>query len=72
MLVAERAESERLRQIIKELQRHRFGRRDETLPENQLLLGLKEAEQVDASSLAAAEEATSAERTARASRSRQP
>ena len=27
MLLAERAESERLRQIIKELQRHRFGRR---------------------------------------------
>jgi transposase len=33
MLLAERCESERLRQIIKELQRHRFGRRAETLPE---------------------------------------
>jgi hypothetical protein len=32
MLLAERCESERLRQIIKELQRHRFGRRAETLP----------------------------------------
>src|SRR5690242_11389916 len=32
MLLAERAESERLRQIIKELQRHRFGRRAESLP----------------------------------------
>jgi hypothetical protein len=31
---------ERLRQIIKELQRHRFGRRAETLPEDQMLLGL--------------------------------
>lgn len=38
MLLAERCESERLRQIIKELQRHRFGRRAETLPEDQMLL----------------------------------
>jgi hypothetical protein len=45
MLLAERAESERLRQIIKELQRHRFGRRAETLPEDQLLLALEEVEQ---------------------------
>ena len=36
MLLAERAESERLRQIIKELQRHRFGRRAESLPAEQL------------------------------------
>jgi hypothetical protein len=36
MLLAERAESDRLRQIIKELQRHRFGRRAESLPEEQL------------------------------------
>jgi hypothetical protein len=36
MLLAERAESERLRQIIKELQRYRFGRWAETLPEEQL------------------------------------
>ena len=49
MLVAERHENERLRQIIKELQRHRFGRRAETLPEDQLLLGLEEAEQIEAS-----------------------
>ncbi len=41
MLVAREAEIERLRQIIKELQRHRFGRRAESLPEDQLLLGLK-------------------------------
>ena len=64
MLVAERAESERLRQIIKELQRHRFGRRAESLPVDQLLLGLEEAEQVEASSFAAAEEVTPAERKA--------
>jgi transposase len=36
MLVAERVQNERLRQIIKELQRHRFGRRAETLPEDQM------------------------------------
>ena len=49
MLIAERAQNERLRQIIKELQRHRFGRRAETLPEDQMLLGLEEVEQVAAS-----------------------
>ena len=48
MLLAERAQSERLRQIIKELQRHRFGRRAETLPEDQMLLGLEEVEQAAA------------------------
>ncbi len=41
MLLAERARTERLEQIIKELQRHRFGRRAETLPEDQLLLSLE-------------------------------
>jgi hypothetical protein len=41
MLIAERAQNDRLRQIIKELQRHRFGRRAETLPEDQMLLGLR-------------------------------
>ena len=39
MLLAERVRNERLVQIIKELQRHRFGRRAETLPEDQMLLG---------------------------------
>jgi transposase len=46
MLLAERHESERLRQIIKELQRHRFGRKVELLPEEQMLLGLEDVEQV--------------------------
>ena len=46
MLLAERVQNERLRQIIKELQRHRFGRRAETLPEDQMLLGLEDVEQV--------------------------
>ena len=36
------ADIEQVEQIIKELQRHRFGRRAETLPEDQLLLGLEE------------------------------
>lgn len=48
MLVAREAEIDRLHQIIKELQRHRFGRRAESLPVDQLLLGLEEAEQVEA------------------------
>ena len=48
MLLAEPCESERLRQIIKEMQRHRFGRRAETLPEDQMLLGLEDVEQVAA------------------------
>lgn len=42
MLLAALHESERLRQIIKELQRHRFGRKAETLPEEQMLLGLED------------------------------
>ncbi|KWV55293.1 hypothetical protein AS026_37675 [Rhizobium altiplani] len=37
MVLSREAENARLRQIIKELQRHRFGRRAETLLENQLL-----------------------------------
>lgn len=45
MLIAERLQNERLLQIIKELQRHRFGRRAETLPEDQMQLGLEDVEQ---------------------------
>lgn len=56
MLLAERCESERLRQIIKELHRHRFGRRAETLPEDQMLLGLEDVEQVAAYSETAQDE----------------
>lgn len=70
MVMAERAESERLRQIIKELQRHRFGRRAESLPEDQLLLGLEEAEQVEAASLAEADESRPADRAACAAKRR--
>src|SRR5438128_11913773 len=70
MLLAERAESERLRLIIKELQRHRFGRRAESLPEEQLQLGLEEAEQVEAAGQAETEGDASAARKTRAARRR--
>src|ERR1700676_690051 len=70
MLLAERHENERLRQIIKEMQRHRFGRRAETLPEDQLLLGLEEAEQVVAAGHAESEPAAPVERGARAAKRR--
>ena len=62
MLAAERVRSERLVQIIKELQRHRFGRRAEALPEDQLLLALEDAEQGEAGAAAKAEEASPAGR----------
>ncbi len=70
MVLSREAENARLRQIIKELQRHRFGRRAETLPEDQLLLGLEEAEQVEADGLEAKEEASVAERRARVAKRR--
>lgn len=56
MLLAERHESERLRQIIKKLQRHRFGRKAESLPEEQMLLGLEDVEQIAASAEAGQDE----------------
>ena len=70
MLLAERARAERLEQIIKELQRHRFGRRAETLPEDQLLLGLEDVEQAAASSEAEGEAAVPTERAKRAAKRR--
>ena len=70
MLLEERAESERLRLIIKALQRHRFGRRAESLPEDQLLLALEEAEQSEAAQYAKAEQSRPGEKTARVTRRR--
>src|SRR6266403_1714626 len=70
MLLAEQCESERLRQIIKELQRHRFGRRAETLPEDQMLLGLEDVEQTAASDAAIADQSVPTERAARAEKRR--
>ncbi len=70
MLLAERVQNERLRQIIKDLQRHQFGRRAETLPEDQMLLGLEDVEQAAASDAAGAEQATPAARQAGAAKRR--
>jgi len=70
MLAAERVENERLRKIIRELQRHRFGRRAESLPVDQLLLGLEEAEQLKAADDAKAEAAAPVERAARVAKRR--
>ena len=65
MLAAERVENERLRKIIRELQRHRFGRRAESLPLDQLQLGLEEVEQAEAADEAEAEAEAPAMHTAR-------
>ena len=70
ILIAERVQNERLRQIIKELQRHRFGRRAETLPEDQMLLGLEDVEQVAASNDAEIETANPTERAERTTKRR--
>lgn len=70
MVLARDAENARLIQIIKELQRHRFGRRAETLPEDQLLLGLEEAEQIEAASEEENEQASPAERLTRIAKCR--
>jgi transposase len=60
MPIAERVQNDRSRQIIKDL-RHRFGRRAEGLPEDQMLLGLEDVEQTQAATGAQAEERTPAE-----------
>ncbi len=70
MVLARDVENARLIQIIKELQRHRFGRRAETLPEDQLLLGLEEAEQIEAADDEENEQASPAERLERARKRR--
>ncbi len=66
MVLAERAESERLRQIIAALQRHRFGRRAESLPIEQLQLALEDVEQVEAVGQAETEDKSPDQRKARA------
>ena len=63
MLLAERARADRLAQIIKELQRHRFGRRAETLPLDQLELGLEDVQQAEAAVVAEAEKTDPAARS---------
>ncbi|MET4236383.1 hypothetical protein ABIA85_009698 [Bradyrhizobium sp. LA6.10] len=70
MLLAERHESERLLQIIKELQRHRFGRKAESLPEEQMLLGLEDVQQVAAFAEASQDETAPEGRAERACKRR--
>ena len=70
IVIAERLESERLRQIIREFQRHRFGRRAESLPEDQLQLALEEAEQEAAAGQLESEQKNPAERKVRVARRR--
>ena len=70
MLLAERARADRLSQIIKELQRHRFGRRAETLPIDQLELGLEDVQQVEAAVAAEAEAKDPAVKAAKAGQRR--
>src|SRR4029077_10021883 len=70
VLIGERVRNERLLQIIKELQRHRFGRRAETLPEDQMLLGLEDVEQVAASGEAESDAGNPAERAHRSAKRR--
>jgi len=71
-VIAERLESERLRQIIRELQRHRFGRRADSLPAEQLELALEDAEQTAAAGQAETEQKNPNERQVRAARRRKP
>ena len=70
MLLAERARADRLSQILKELQRHRFGSRAETLPIDQLELGLEDVQQVEAAEAADAHAKDPAARAAQAGRRR--
>src|ERR1700753_3792297 len=70
MLLSERVQNDRLRQIIKELQRHRFGRRAETLHEDQMLLGLEDVEQTEADRAAETDGASPEDRQARAHKRR--
>ena len=74
LLLAERAahatETERLKQIIKELQRHRFGRRAESLPVDQLELALEEVQQGEAEDEAVAETGDPERRKAKAAKRR--
>ena len=70
MVLAERARADRLTQIIKEMQRHRFGRRAETLPLDQMELGLEEVQQEEAAEAACEEKADPVKRVATAAKRR--
>ena len=70
MVLAERARADRLAQILKEMQRHRFGRRAETLPLDQLELGLEDVQQVESAEAAQVEMADPDRRVATAAKRR--
>jgi transposase len=70
MLLAERVRSERLVQNIKELQRHRFERSAETLPEDQMLLALEDIAQSEAGVAAETKDKSPAGREAAARKRR--
>jgi hypothetical protein len=67
---AARAEIEKLRLLIRQLQRGQFGRRSETLDPDQLQLGLEDLEQTVAAAEAAQEEAAARNSTPRPPRVR--
>jgi transposase len=70
MVLAERARADRLAQMLKEMQRHRFGRRAETLPLDQMELGLEEVQQVEAAEAAELETTDLPRRAATAAKRR--
>src|SRR5881398_1962693 len=67
---AAQAEIEKLRLLIRQLQRNRFGRRSEKLGPDQLQLGLEDLEQTAAAAEAAREEAAARSGTPRPPRVR--
>src|SRR3954449_8583678 len=67
---AAQAEIEKLRLLIRQLQRNRFGRRSEKLDPDQLQLGLEDLEQPAAAAAAAQEAATRSGDTPRPPRPR--
>src|ERR671913_285751 len=67
---AAQAEIEKLRLLIRQLQRGRFGRRSERLDPDQLRLGLEDLEQTAAAAEAAQEEVTARSSTPRPPRPR--
>src|SRR5207237_9406061 len=67
---AAQAEIEKLRLLIRQLQRGRFGRRSEKLDPDQLQLGLEDLEQTVAAAEAAQEEVTARSGTPRPPRVR--
>src|SRR4051794_15782369 len=67
---AAQAEIEKLRLLIRQLQRGQFGRRSERLDPDQLQLGLEDLEQTVAAAEAAQEEVAASNSTSRPLRSR--